>query len=259
MLIFVDESEWPRPKDPAGFTVWAAVAIHPSKSREFVRNIFNLERKFWKVEEPYQFEIKGRLLLSKAGVTSPKKQEFCEEILSLCKLHEVRAFAVGIKHPENLATEALTEPLIYRAYSRLLERIETMMVEDYPDEMAIVALDSADNATDTRRALTFGNFLYGSALGRSLSHIVETPFFVSSTATTGIQIADLVAYAMSQQNLGRADLKYIGERIRELEWRSNRLDVEYPMRGFRFEEIQKPQIPKESGAKEINIEEIGKS
>lgn len=240
MLVFVDESEWPRPKDPSGFTVWAAIAIHPNNSRIFVREIFNLERKFWKVAEPYEFEIKGRLLLSNAGVTSPKKQEFAEEVISLCKLHGVRAFALGLKNPGSLALDTLTEPLAYRAYSRILERVEAMMVEDYPAEMAIIALDSQDRATDTKRARAFGNFLYGSALGRSISRIVETPFFVSSAATTGIQIADLVAYALAQQNLGRDNLKHIGDRIRELEWRSNRTDVEFPMRGFRFEDAQKP-------------------
>ena len=210
-------------------------------SRDFVRAIFQLERKFWKVVEPYDFEIKGRLLLGKAGMTSPKKQEFCEEVISLCKTHNVRAFAVGLKNAQNLSLSGLNEPVTYRAYSRLLERIEAMMAEDYPDEMAIVALDSADQATDTKRALNFGNFLFGNPTGRACVHIVETPFFVSSAVTTGIQIADLVAYALAQQNLGRDDLKHVGERVRELEWRTSRQDMDYPMRGFRFEEIAKPQ------------------
>ncbi len=68
MLVFVDESEWPRPKDPSGFTVWGAIAIHPSRSREFFREVYQLERKFWKVDEPYEFEIKGRLLLEPVSV-----------------------------------------------------------------------------------------------------------------------------------------------------------------------------------------------
>ena len=65
VLVFVDESEWPRPKAANGFTVWGAIAIHPSQSREFFRQVYQLERKFWKVSEPYEFEIKGRLLLNK--------------------------------------------------------------------------------------------------------------------------------------------------------------------------------------------------
>lgn len=152
MLVFVDESEWPRPKDPDGFTVWAAIAIPPRRGREFFREIYRLEQKFWKVTEPYEFEIKGRLLLNKTAVTSPKKREFCEEIVSLCKLSSVKAFAVGLKNPDTLPLGNLTEPIVYRAYSRLLERVNAMMVENGADDMAIVALDSQDEKTDTQRA-----------------------------------------------------------------------------------------------------------
>ena len=165
MLVFVDESEWPYPKHPDGFTVWGAIAIHPSKSRSFFREVYQLERKFWKVSEPYEFEIKGRLLLNKTAMTSPKKREFCEELLSLCNLNGVKAFAVGLKNFDTKDSEGLTEPVVYRAYSRLLERIDAMMSEDYENDVAIVALDSQDEATDTKRARAFGNFLYGNPRG----------------------------------------------------------------------------------------------
>lgn len=256
MLVFVDESEWPRPKDPAGFTVWAAIAIHPNRSREFFREVFNLERKFWKVTEPYEFEIKGRLLLSKKGVTSPKKREFCEELVSLCKLNGVKAFAVGLKNADTLEMSELADPIIYRAYSRLLERIEAMMVEDYPGDMAIVALDSQDEGTDTKRARVFGNFLYGNTQGRSLTHIVETPFFVSSKVTLGIQIADLVAYVLAQQNQGRTDISDVGDRIRELEWRSSSVHQEFPKRGFRFENLQKSPDSNDESGLDLSSQEI---
>lgn len=237
MLIFVDESEWPSPKVPNGYTVWGAVAMHPSNSKNFVREIFKLEKKFWKVTEPYQFEIKGRLLLGNRAMTSPKKCEFCEEVISLCKLSGIKVFAVGLRNTSGATFVGLTEPIIYRAYSLLLERIEAMMTEEFNSDMAIIALDSADEATDTKRALAFGNYIYGSPIGRAAVHVVETPFFVSSAATIGIQIADLVAYALSQVNLGRADLRPICDRVRELEWRSQRTDIEFPIRGFRFLDI----------------------
>jgi len=240
MIIFVDESEWPHPKAPNGYTVWGAVAVHPSKSRTFVREIFNLEKKFWKVTEPYQFEIKGRLLLNKRAVTSPKKREFCEEVISLCKLSGIKAFAVGLRNTSEIAFTGLTEPIVYKAYSLLLERIEAMMAEEFNSEMAIIALDSADEGTDTKRALAFGNYIYGSEMERAV-HVIETPFFVSSKATIGIQIADLVAYALAQSNLGKPHVQIICDRIRELEWHSQRTDVDYPLRGFRFLDMQKPQ------------------
>ena len=199
MLIFVDESEWPRPKSPGGYTVWAGVASHPKRGKEFFREIFNLERKFWKVEEPYDLEIKGRLLLNKKALTSPKKREFTEEILSLCKLNDILTFAVGLRYPDTGSLDTMSEPSIYRVFNLLLERVEAMMAESFPDEMAVVAFDSQ--------------------------------------ATKGIQIADLCAYAVSQVNLGRQELRPYYDRIRELEWHSQRADVEHPMHGFRFLDV----------------------
>lgn len=73
MHVFVDESEWPRPKAPNGFTVWAAIALHPAKGRQFFRDVFNLEKKFWKVEEPYEFEIKGRAAPERRGNDQPEE------------------------------------------------------------------------------------------------------------------------------------------------------------------------------------------
>jgi len=241
MLVFIDESEWPKPYALGGYTVWAAVALQPQLSKTFSREIFNLERKFWRISEPHEFEIKGRKLLNRRALTSPKKMEFIEEVLSLCKRYQLLAFAVGM---HQLGEPMLTcfgteESRIFRVYHYLLERVEAMMQENYPDDMATVLLDSGGIKTDKRRAIAFGNFLYGHEAGKRMQRIVETPFFVDSTLTPGIQIADLFAYALAQQNLGRkeAKLREIYDRIRELEWRSNRVDVEYPMRGFKFIEL----------------------
>jgi hypothetical protein len=238
MLVFVDESEWPSPKRPDGYTVWAAVALNPRFGKEFFRQVFNLEKKFWKVSEPYEFEIKGRLLLSRRGVTSPKKLEFTEELLSLCKRHEVQTFAVGMRMGQS-ALPSMPAPNVFRVYHLLLERVEQMMVESHPDEMAVIAFDSQDEKTDRRRALEYGNFLYGHEAGKAMNHVVDTPYFVSSAVTVGIQIADLIAYALAQANLSRGDeLRDICNRIREMEWRSDRTDVDFPLRGFRFLDVR---------------------
>ena len=241
MLIFVDESEWPKPSTLEGYTVWAAVALQPQLSKTFSREVFNLEKKFWRINEPHEFEIKGRMLLSKRALTSPKKVEFVEEVLSICKRYQLLAFAVGMRQLGEPMLTGFTpeESRIFKVYHYLLERIEAMMQEDYPEDMAIVLLDSSDKETNKRRAIAFGNFLYGHEAGKTMQKIVECPFFVTSTLTPGIQIADLFAYALAQQNLGRreAKLKEIYDRIRELEWRSSRVDVEYPLRGFRFVDL----------------------
>ena len=163
MLVFIDESEWPKPSAPSGYTVWAAVALQPQLSKSFSREIFNLERKFWRINEPHEFEIKGRMLLSSRALTSPKKVEFVEEVVSLCKHYQLLTFAVGMQQLEEpmLTGFSSEESRIFRVYYYLLERVEAMMQESYPDDMAMVLLDSADKETNKRRAIAFGNFLYG--------------------------------------------------------------------------------------------------
>ena len=243
MLVFVDESEWPRPATPGGYTVWAAIGVHSERQREFFREVFNLEKKFWKSDEPYDFEIKGRLLLSRRGMTSPKKKEFVEEILSLCKSGDVVAFAVGLRYPQTAAMEGV-EPDTFRVISALCERVETMMDEQRPDETAVMVFDSQEDNKDRARALEFGNYTYGTPVGRGMTHVVSTPLFVSSLVTKGVQVADLFAYALAQQNMGRSDVNPFCDRIRELEWKSSDKQEDRPWRGFYFRNMQ---IGKEEG------------
>ena len=238
MLVYIDESEWPRPKTPGGYTVWAGITLPIGNSKDFFRELFNLEKKFWNVTEPYDFEIKGRLLLSKNGLTSPKKREFVEEILSLCKLNRVIAFAIGLRYPQEQEAATFSEPNTFLVIRDLVDRVETMMRESYPNELAVMVFDSQEDKKDQERALEFGNYLYGTPRGRSVSQVADTPLFSSSKVTKGLQIADLFAYSISQQNLGRADVKPYSDRIREMEWTSLNRDDSRPWRGFRFRDVE---------------------
>ena len=237
MLIFVDESEWPHPRTPGGFTVWAAVGIPSNNSRELFRELFNLEKKFWDVQEPYDFEIKGRLLLNRRGLESPKKREFVEEILSLCKLNGTVAFAIGLRYPQTFGMQVGFEPNTYIVIRDLVERVEKMMEERFPNELAVMVFDSQEDKKDKERALEFGNYLYGTPQGNRIVQVSDTPLFSSSQVTKGLQIADVFAYALAQQNMGRNDLERYCGRIREMEWWSEERGDGQPWRGFRFRDI----------------------
>ena len=162
-----------------------------------------MEKKFWKVEESYAVEIKGRLLLSKKALTSPKKREFVEEILSLCKLNQVVGFAVGLKRPESLTLGAVPPPDTFRVMRELVDRVETMMLEQFSNEIAAMVSDSQEDKNDKERALEFGNYPADTLRGRAVTHVADTPLFASSNVTKGLQIADLFAYAIAQQNLNK--------------------------------------------------------
>ena len=245
MLVYIDESEWPRPKTPGGYTVWAGITLPVSRSKDFFRELFNLEKKFWDVTEPYEFEVKGRLLLNRKGLTSPKKREFVEEILSLCKLNQVTAFAIGLRYPQPPEVPVVSQPNTFLVIRDLVDRVETMMKESYPTELAVMVFDSQEDRKDQERALEFGNYLYGNPRGRIVSQVADTPLFSSSKVTKGLQIADLFAYSISQENLGRTDVKPYCDLIREMEWKSLKRDDSGPWRGFRFRDVP------------ANIERIG--
>ena len=220
IIVYIDESEWPRPRVPGGYTVWAGVGIHSSMRRGLFRDLFSLEKKFWQVEEAYDFEIKGRLLLSEKKLRSPQRREFVEEILSLCKLNNVTAFAVGLRYPETRSMLEPNAPNTYQMIQSMVERVQAMMVENHPDEQALMVFDSQGNGKDKERGLEFGNYLYGTAQGRSTTHVCDTPIFASSTVTKGLQIADIFAYVLAQRNLmnqNREDLTRYSDRIREME------------------------------------------
>lgn len=237
MLVYVDESEYPRPRTPGGYTVWAGVGVPSGQSREFFRDLFNLEKRLWGKEEPYDMEIKGRFLLGSRGMRSPRKREFVEEILSLCKLNRIVAFAVGLRYPQARPGEGPFQPNTYEMIRSMVERVEAMMIENHPNDQAVIVFDSQEDKKDIERALEFGNYLYGTPQGNRTNHVCDTPIFASSSVTKGLQIADVFAYVLAQQNLGRSDLDRYSGRIREMEWWSREREEGQLWRGFRFRDI----------------------
>ena len=168
---------------------------------------------------------------------SPKKREFVEEILSLCKLSKVIAFAIGLRYPQTAALQRASAPNTFLMIRDLVERVETMMEERFPSELAVMVFDSQEDQKDKERALEFGNYLYGTAQGRRTFHVSDTPVFASSKVTKGLQISDLVAYALAQQNMGRDDLSRYCDRVREMEWRGEERGEGQPWRGSRFRDV----------------------
>jgi hypothetical protein len=79
-----------------------------------------LTKHFWKVENLYDFELKGRLLLSERAITLPKNREFISQLISLCKEVNAVLFAVVQDGTLTLASQSDKLPSLYRA---LLKRV----------------------------------------------------------------------------------------------------------------------------------------
>ena len=70
-----------------------------------------------------------------------------------------------------------------------------------------------------------------------ISHVIDTPIFASSTVAKGLQIADVFAYGLAHQNMGRTELRSYCDRIREMEWRNLSQQEFEPRGGFRFRDV----------------------
>ena len=114
------------------------------------------------------------------------------------------------------------------------------MAEQFPGDTAVLVFDSQGDKKDKERALEFGNHAYGTSQGRAMEHVVHPPLFASSTVTKGLQVADLFAYALAQQNMGRQEIKPYCDRIREMEWKSAEKLEQRPWRGFQFKDLPLP-------------------
>jgi len=77
-----------------------------------------------------------------------------------------------------------------------MERVELHMRQEEPDGFAKILFDERDPGADAADSRSFRTFMSSTAEGQSWHHILDTPFFVSSDLTPGIQIADLIAGAI---------------------------------------------------------------
>jgi hypothetical protein len=80
-------------------------------------------------------------------------------------------------------------------HQRLLQRVH-IYADQYgkPDEMAILVFDGEGmGGIPGGLAVSICNFLYRHARGRTYTRILDTPLFVDSKITPGIQLVDMIA------------------------------------------------------------------
>lgn len=191
---------------------------------DFSRDLCNLKRTFWKIDEPTEKKLKGSLLLSDRALTMPKNREFVEQVQALLRLHEVRVFAVVTKGPQGTLKSKNYLP---QSFQFLIDRVNQHTSEVAPGSKAALIFDSIEDKTNRHIAISVTNFLYRHGFGKSLDHILDFPLFADSMTTPGLQIADLVAYCVNSRYMGRRGyLEDVFLRFKELtkDWHDRRGD-----------------------------------
>lgn len=156
------------------------------------------------------------------------KLAYVREIFDLCARFHCRAFAAIVRRD---APVPPPDDHLRRDYAFLFERFFYFLEDQDRAAAGIVVFDEVDLSHSHRLVRQMGDYFTKTVKGRQRAgQIIPEPFFVHSDLTTGVQIADLVAYLVSwgfRRHGGgpeglRAELEELAERVRGLEFRTQR-------------------------------------
>ena len=227
-FLFIDESGRDRIASP--YEVLAGVAVQDRKLREIVDELHKAEvRCFGRRYSDGRRELKGKALLKRkvfrhrdlnvqvdsadvpklaqaalndgagANVEMLKalalaKLDYVELVFDTCAQFGCRAFASIVE------TDALPTATggLRKDYAYLFERFFYFLEDNAVEEQGAVVFDELEKSRSHLLIGQMHRYFRDTAVGRyRAERIIPEPFFVHSELTTGVQIADLVAYVIS--------------------------------------------------------------
>jgi hypothetical protein len=156
------------------------------------------------------------------------KIAYVNEVFDICARFRCKVFA-------SIVTRNAPAPVesnhLRKDYSYLFQRFFYFLEDTSPLSSGIVVFDELEKSRSHILVDQMDSYFQRTAKGRQMSgQIIPEPFFVHSDLTTGIQIADLVAYVVSwgfrripgMNEPARAELRSIVARICRLRHRTVR-------------------------------------
>lgn len=228
-LLFVDESGHDDRESPYG--VLAGIAVEDARLWEFIKAVRDAELVNFGTKYTYSSrEIKAKKLLKRktfrlakghAAFTSidrialaklsiedgsnatfdqlcalgQAKIEFVKSVLELCGMYRCKAFASILLNPN---TTGLPSHLLRKDYIYLFERFFYFLEDQANQQTGIVVFDELENNRSHLLIDQMEKYFKRTSQGRQRSGlIIPEPLFVRSDLTTGIQIADILAYIIN--------------------------------------------------------------
>lgn len=143
------------------------------------------------IENGAQATIKHMAALAQA------KLEYVRKLLELCAQFRIKIFASISSEPIR-ETDEEGEGLLRRDYVYAFERMFYYLEDKKTDDQGIIVFDELEKSKSHVLVSQLENYFKRTSKGRQRSGLViPEPFFVHSDLTTGIQIADLIAYIIS--------------------------------------------------------------
>ena len=139
-------------------------------------------------------ELKAHDLLKRSTFRrKPDLHELVESVFDQLRNLPLTIFAVIMDQP----TQVIPRQTIHlpRQYRYILQRVNTLLLDQ--SSMAVVLVDG-DGSQYGGLSGKFEQYLNRHREGQSMANVVDTPYFVDSRFTMGIQLADLVAGVIRQ-------------------------------------------------------------
>ncbi len=154
------------------------------------------------------------------------KTKYVQEVFEICSRFHCRAFASIV---ETDARPTVSDGL-RKDYGYLFERFFYFLEDQRDREYGVIVFDELEKTQSHILIEQAHRYFKDTATGRQrASQIIPEPFFVHSDLTTGIQIADLVAYTVSwgfrmnsMTKAPRAELKPFADQVGCLRHRTTR-------------------------------------
>ncbi len=265
-FLFIDESGHDRAASP--YEVLAGVAIEDRTVRAVIGRLHEAEtRWFGRRYSDGRRELKGKRLLKKKIYRHQKlnaevdaadipelakaalddgaradsrmlralaiaKLNYVASVFDICAQLGCRAFASIVETD----AQPTTAGGLRKDYAYLFERFFYFLEDNAAGEQGIVVFDEFEKSKSHLLIDQMHRYFADTAVGRHrANHILSEPFFVHSDLTTGVQIADLVAYVISwgfrtprMTKQARAELSELAKQVARLRYRTTRMRLGNP-------------------------------
>lgn len=160
---------------------------------------------------------------------SQAKLEYVRQMLEICIQYRLRIFA-SISADIIRETDEEGTGFLRRDYVYAFERMFYYLDDKGRDDQGIIVFDELEKSQSHILVSQIENYFKKTSKGRQRAGlIIPEPFFVHSDLTTGIQIADIIAYIISwgfrlngMDKPARPDLAEFVELIKPLRYRTKR-------------------------------------
>lgn len=254
-LLFLDESGRDRQESP--YEVLAGLAIRDSQLWDLIKAIQATEIKYFGARySGGERELKAKKLLKRrvfvqAGQMPPMQEQerqaltrdclkagskatrtqltalaqskiaYANDFLNLCKQFNCKAFASIVAQS---ASRQNGSSYLRKDYAFLFERFYYFLEDTEPESSGLIVFDELEKVQSHILIEQIDRYFSRTWKGQQRAgRIIPEPFFVHSNLTTGIQLADLIAYTLSwgflapdRTNPARIELKELSDKVKSM-------------------------------------------